>query len=238
MQVLPRFVSVDSEGKEHEFLFDNIYSAPEMLSQVFLKGYQWPFDVRKLEKGFSIVDVLCFLEEEKGRKVYLDFMHNPLFSDIPWNELSEEASAYLEKAGATGDSPIERLKAMNAPAYAFYLDKGVDLEKEYLEIALSSQHNNGGLAINSWWESNIKGVFPIGEAAASHGLYRPGGSALNAGQCGSRRASDWILHYRKGGWEPRTEGLEKEAEEIKSILDNALIGEREVAILYEEAKRI
>ena len=52
MQVLPRFVSVDKDGKEYDFLSDYVYSRPEMLSRVFLKGYQWPFDVRKLEKGW------------------------------------------------------------------------------------------------------------------------------------------------------------------------------------------
>ena len=51
MQVLPRFVSVDKDGKEYDFLSEYVYSRPEMLSRVFLKGYQWPFDVRKLEKG-------------------------------------------------------------------------------------------------------------------------------------------------------------------------------------------
>ncbi len=237
MQVLPRFVSVDEDGTEHEFLFDYIYSVPEMLSRVFLKGYQWPFDVRKLEKGSSIVDVLCFLEGEKGRKVYLDFMHNPLFASIPWNDLSDEARSYLQSAGATGDTPIERLKAMNLPAYNFYLDKGVDLEKEYLEIALSAQHNNGGLSISAWWESNIKGVFPVGEAAASHGVYRPGGSALNAGQCGSRRAAEWILHHRQDGWTPTAEDLEESMLEVKQIIDNALTGDMDAESIYEEAKK-
>ena len=116
MQVLPRFVSVDKDGKEYDFLSDYVYSRPEMLSRVFLKGYQWPFDVRKLEKGSSIVDVLCYLEGEKGRKVYLDFIHNPDFLPIPWNELSQEAREYLEASGATGDTPIKRLKKLNEPA--------------------------------------------------------------------------------------------------------------------------
>ena len=35
-------------------------------------------------------------------------------------------------------------------------------------------------------------LFAVGEAAASHGVYRPGGTALNAGQVGSRRAAEYI----------------------------------------------
>ena len=237
MQVLPRFVSIDEYGNEYDFLSDYVYTRPEMLSRVFLKGYQWPFDVRKLENGSSIVDILCLLESEKGRKVYLDFMHNPDFAPIPWSELSDDARSYLEASGATEDTPIKRLKKLNLPAYDFYLDKGVDLEKEYLEIGLCAQHNNGGLSINTWWESNIKGLFPVGECAASHGVYRPGGSALNAGQCGSKRAVTWILEKATGGWSPL--GVEEECvKEIEEMVSSSLSGEFDADSVYDEVRRV
>ena len=237
MQVLPRFVSIDEYGNEYDFLSDYVCTRPEMLSRVFLKGYQWPFDVRKLENGSSIVDILCLLESEKGRKVYLDFMHNPDFAPIPWSELSDDARSYLEASGATSDTPIERFKKLNHPAYDFYLDKGVDLEKEYLEIGLCAQHNNGGLSINTWWESNIKGLFPVGECAASHGVYRPGGSALNAGQCGSKRAVTWILEKATGGWSPL--GVEEECvKEIEEMVSSSLSGEFDADSVYDEVRRV
>jgi len=238
MQVLPRFVSVDSEGKEYDFLSDYPYSRPEMLSRIFLKGYQWPFDVRKLESGSSIIDVLCYLELEKGRRVYLDYMENPDGRDIPWAELSDEAREYLEKAGATQERPIDRLHRLNEPAYTFYLDKGVDLEKERLEISLSAQHNNGGLAINSWWESDLAGLFPVGEVAASHGVYRPGGSALNAGQCGSARAVQWILaHRNNSSWRADTRGVKRQIEEMLDLYENALEGSIELEAAYSTAMK-
>ena len=231
MQVIPRFVSIDDGGREYDFLSEYAYPREKMLSLIFLKGYQWPFDVRKLKSGSSIIDILCYLQIEKGRRVYLDFMHNPDFQDIPWDKISDEASCYLKAAGATGDTPIERLKKLNMPAYSFYLDKGVDLENEYLEISLSAQHNNGGLAIDSWWQSNIKGLFPVGECAASHGVYRPGGSALNAGQCGSRRAASWICQHRLGPWSADGTELEDEVNEIKNLIagsENGTLDAREV----------
>ena len=40
MQVLPRFVSIDKEGAEHDFLWDYYKDKYEGLSMVFLKGYQ------------------------------------------------------------------------------------------------------------------------------------------------------------------------------------------------------
>ena len=81
MQVLPRFVSVDKDGKEYDFLSEYVYSRPEMLSRVFLKGYQWPFDPRRAE-GSSRVDILVKGEEDRGRRVYLDYLHNPAGYDL------------------------------------------------------------------------------------------------------------------------------------------------------------
>ena len=81
---------------------------------------------------------------------------------------------------------------MNQPAIDFYLSRGVDLHSEKLEIALCSQHNNGGINVDRWWQTDVPGLFAVGEAAASHGVYRPGGSALNAGQVGAERAATFI----------------------------------------------
>lgn len=240
MQVLPRLVSIGDDGVEHEFLDDYPLSKGEMLSRIFLKGYQWPFDARKLEKGSSIIDILCYLELEKGRKVYLDYIHNPGNKPIDYSAISEEARTYLGKANAMGATPIIRLRQMNEPAYQFYLDRGVDLEKEYLEISLSAQHNNGGLSINLWWESNIKGLFPVGEAAASHGVYRPGGSALNAGQVGSTRASIYIAkHQDKEEKTPDiSNSVEMQIEDMCSIVENAFNGSVDIDSAYDTLRSL
>lgn len=199
MQVLPRFVSTDQEGNnEREFLFDFFEEEGELLSKVFLKGYQWPFDVRKLSGGSSIIDALVYLESKKGRRVFLDFRENPGKKEINFSTLTQEAREYLEKADACFGTPLTRLEKMNRPAIDFYLDKGVDLSKEMLEIALCAQHNNGGLAVDCWWQTNIEGFFACGEVAGTHGVYRPGGTALNSGQVGSTRAAQYIASLRTG----------------------------------------
>jgi succinate dehydrogenase/fumarate reductase flavoprotein subunit len=68
------------------------------------------------------------------------------------------------------------------------------LYSEPLEIAVCAQHNNGGFAVDKWWQSNIQGTFVIGEMAGTHGVKRPGGSALNAGQTGGLRAAQYIVN--------------------------------------------
>ena len=199
MQVLPRVYSAAADGSdEREFLMDFFTDAHDMLSKLFLKGYQWPFDVRKVADGSSIIDILVYLETCKGRKVYLDYRTNPAGGEFSYEALLPEAREYLTRAGACFGTPIERLAHMNQPAIDFYRDKGVDLYTQPLEIALCAQHNNGGIGIDCWWQTDVKGLFAVGEAAASHGVYRPGGTALNAGQVGSTRAAQYIAARCQG----------------------------------------
>lgn len=199
MQVLPKVISTAADGSDpREFLMDFFPTPAQMLSKLFLKGYQWPFDVRKVADGSSIIDILVYLEQCKGRRVYLDYRENPVNGQFSFRELEPEALEYLTKAGACFGTPIQRLLHMNAPAVAFYREHGVDLEREPLEISLCAQHNNGGLDIDCWWQTNVEGFFAVGEVAASHGVYRPGGSALNAGQVGSTRAAQYIAARRQG----------------------------------------
>ncbi len=194
MQVLPCFVSVDENGTEYDFLKDAFHDIYEAMSAVFLKGYQWPFDSRKVMNGSSVIDLLVYRERVmRKRRVFLDFTRNPFGLDtINFSALSREAYTYLHKAGACNGRPIDRLEKMNAPAIALYRSKGVDLTKERLEIALCAQHHNGGIAVDMWWQTSVRGLFAAGECAGTHGVARPGGSALNAGQVGALRAAQYI----------------------------------------------
>ncbi|MGA2322760.1 MAG: FAD-binding protein [Sedimentisphaerales bacterium] len=200
MQVIPRIFSTDANGgDEREFLADYFPSMSKMATNIFLKGYQWPFDPQRIENyQSSLIDVLVFNETQKGRRVFMDFLKNPIgtksMKKFKLNDLEEEALVYLQKTGATQNAPIERLACMNQPAIDIYAEHGINLWKEPLEIAVCAQHNNGGFAVNHWWESNISHTFVVGEMAGTHGVKRPGGSALNSGQTGSLRAAEFIAN--------------------------------------------
>lgn len=194
MQVVPKFISTTADGESdvQEFLRPYFDTVGEMNTAIFLKGYQWPFDPRKVIGGSSIVDILVYIETViKGRRVFMDFREN--CAEFACEDLGEEAYDYLKNSEALFGQPIDRLQKMNPKAIELYQDHGIHLVNEPLEIAVCAQHNNGGLAGNLWWEStNIKHLFPVGEVNGSHGVYRPGGSALNSGQVAGFRAAEYI----------------------------------------------
>ena len=119
--------------------------------------------------------------------------------------------------GALLETPFKRLARMNPPSIQTYLDHGIDLSREKIAVSICAQHNNGGVAGNEWWESEINRLFPIGEVNGSHGVYRPGGTALNAGQVGGLRAAQYIVHHDAPSVPEREAFLCEQAEAIGEI---------------------
>ena len=57
VQVMPYVYSTDADGNEYNFLADYYRTTQELVSNVFRKGYQWPFHAsRTLDYGSSLVD--------------------------------------------------------------------------------------------------------------------------------------------------------------------------------------
>ena len=211
-QVIPSYFSVGAEssaegfgpqadGERRNFLADYFRSLPEIASNIFLKGYQWPFSASRAgDFGSSLVDIAVEEEMRAGRRVFMDFSSNPTRGDEAFDiqALIPEAKDYLSRSGALQETPYERLAFMNPDGIEVYAEQGIDL-REPLEIAVSFQHNNGGLWVNSVYETNIGNLFAIGEVAGAHGVARPGGSALNSGQVGGIRVAQYLSSRREGG---------------------------------------
>ncbi len=189
MQVVPRFVSVDENGTEREFLADAFANVAEMSDSIFLKGYQWPFSFERIQAS-SRVDIAVHNEIRQGRKVYLDYTKNPVGFDF--SLLGEEASEYLLANNAVAATPVERLAILNPKAIDVYARQGIDLYTQKLRIAVCAQHNNGGVNTDNSYMTDVEGLYVIGEAAGTFGLARPGGSALNDTQVGGLLCANHI----------------------------------------------
>ena len=210
-QVLPRYISIDKDGVEREFLLDYFETPLEALKNVFLKGYEWPFDVRKIH-GSSYVDLIIYHESViLGREVFMDFRREPSGLEGGFEGLDEVSYAYLKNSDALIPLPIERLKKMNPGAISLYMDHGIDITKDPLKVAVCAQHNNGGIRIDSNWQTNVEGLYAAGEAAGSLGIFRPGGTALNSCQVGSLRAAEHIAYQSKNKVSQRFDEILAEA---------------------------
>jgi len=215
VQVMPRVYSVDDDGNEIHFLKRYYRTTREMVSNTFRKGYQWPFhSTRMLDYGSSLFDLAVYLECQAGRKVYLDFLRNPepinAGETFSLDDLDPDVRAYLENNEALYDLPIDRLRRMNPLAIELYRMHGTDLATEPLEFAMNNQHMNGGILIDNWGKTSLKGCYAIGEAAGSHGVTRPGGAALNSGQVFGKRVAVAIKrsHLGKTTVEPDADQIE------------------------------
>jgi succinate dehydrogenase / fumarate reductase flavoprotein subunit len=197
VQAIPHIYSRDEDGGEHHFLADYYRTTRELASNVFRKGYQWPFHAtRMLDFASSLVDLAIYSETAAGRRVFMDFSRNPLAvpGDLPFSleQLDEDARRYLGNAGCDQTLPIDRLRHMNPLAIELYRRYKIDIASAPLEFAVNNQHMNGGVMVDSWGRSSLAGCYAVGEAAGTHGVTRPGGAALNAGQVFGTRAAEHI----------------------------------------------
>ncbi len=197
VQAMPYIYSVDKEGKEHNFLADYYRTTQELVSNIFRKGYQWPFHAtRMLDYGSSLLDLAVFREAKAGRTIYMDFNRNPeaVPGDRPFSldRLDADVHAYLKNNEALLKQPIDRLTRMNPLSIELYKRYKKDLTREPLPFNVNNQHMNGGIAVDIWGQSSLSGCYAVGEVSGTHGVTRPGGAALNAGQVFGMRCAKHI----------------------------------------------
>jgi succinate dehydrogenase/fumarate reductase flavoprotein subunit len=202
VQAMPYIFSRDARGNERNFLADTYRTTQELASNVFRKGYQWPFHAtRMLDFGSSLVDLAIIKEKRAGRKVFLDFNRNPLpvpgDAEFDLERLDPDVRAYLGNAGALLEEPLDRLRKMNPLSIELYKRYKYDITRDPLEFAVNNQHMNGGLAVDGWGATSLDGCYAVGEAAGTHGVTRPGGAALNAGQVLGTRCAEHAAARRK-----------------------------------------
>ena len=203
VQAMPYLYSVDAEGRERNVLADYYRTTRELASNIFRKGYQWPFHARRLlDFGSSLIDLAVFRETQAGRTVCMDFTRNPeaVPGDLSFSldRLDDDVRGYLGSNGALLATPIERLERMNPLAIELYARNRRDLRTRPLRFDVNNQHMNGGVAIDTWGHASLPGCYAVGEAAGSHGVTRPGGAALNAGQVFAVRCAAHIRARQAG----------------------------------------
>ena len=222
MRAMPRFITEDGQ----EFLPDHLpdKSPKEITELVFGKGANWPISA---EKKNTAIDIAIFREIQKGKRIYLDYSRNP--AEFDFETLSPEikkkyATEIKQPLDETSrkSSPLARLKEINPAALEWLKKHGVDLEAgDWLEIAPSIQHFQGGIKIRQQGNTTVKGLFAAGECAGGqHGANRPGGNALMDSQVFGKISGEAAakLAQTKIDSEINPGTIEKEIQWLKKIL--------------------
>ena len=211
MRALPRIVN----DKGEEILID-----PNIL---FDKGASWPISY---EKPSKIIDLAVFNEREKGRSVYLDYRKNP--TGLKVKKLKKGIKDWYQEKGVDFKrekfkrNPWVRLSQINPAIVTWFREKGINLEKEKIEIAPAAQHFQGGVKIGAKAQTNIKGLYAVGECAGGqHGANRPGGNSLLDCQVFGKIAGDAAAKEAKSIRNPK-EIPRSQIEEAKKKLRKLL----------------
>jgi len=159
-----RFVPKLKNRLGEEFL--GRYVPPEVSIDdvITLKAMSFPFSVRTDAK---YIDIAMSKEILAGRGTD----HGGIFFDI----------THVSRDELQDKAPI---------TYQTFLDKGIDLSRDAIEIAPLVQSLNGGIKIDEDAASSLRGLFAVGEASGGvHGADRPGGNNL---------ADSQVFGYRGG----------------------------------------
>lgn len=175
-QVLPRYVSVDAQGVEREFLPGALAARRAPCAWSSARGTSGPLTApaRRSPPRWTLRSTArrrswagaCTWTTRRTRGIFR-------------RGHGAEAREYLERSRALAPTPIERLRRMNPQAIALYRSHGIDLARDRLEIAVCAQHHNGGLAVDAHWQTSVEGLYAAGESAGTFGAARPAGSAAH-----------------------------------------------------------
>lgn len=113
-----------------------------------------------------------------------DEVSRAIYQEIEEGRGTKNGGVYLDvRHWKKGD--VERLIP---DVFEEHKKMGIDIRKEVMEVSPSMHHMMGGININEWGETNVKGLFAAGEVTRNvHGANRLGGNSLAEGQVFGRR---------------------------------------------------
>src|SRR6266516_3616806 len=106
--------------------------------------------------------------------------------------------------------------------FAEHMEIGVDIRKQMMEITPSMHHMMGGFAINEWGQTNVAGLYAVGEVTTSvHGANRLGGNSLAEGQVFGRRAGIHSAEFAQSIHRPQIaqRSISAEVERVEVFLE-------------------
>jgi succinate dehydrogenase/fumarate reductase flavoprotein subunit len=123
-----------------------------------------------------------------------DEVTRAIYQEIHEGRGTEHGAVYLDTTHWE-EGKVEKLVP---DVFAAHMEVGIDIRKHMMEVTPSMHHMMGGYVINEWGQTNVDGLYAVGEVTASvHGANRLGGNSLAEGQVFGRRAGLHSAEYVK-----------------------------------------
>jgi succinate dehydrogenase/fumarate reductase flavoprotein subunit len=123
-----------------------------------------------------------------------DEVTRAIYQEIQEGRGTEHGAVYLD----TTHWEQGKVEKLVPDVFAAHMEVGIDIRNHMMEVTPSMHHMMGGYVINEWGQTNVDGLYAIGEVTASvHGANRLGGNSLAEGQVFGRRAGLHSAEYVK-----------------------------------------
>lgn len=125
--------------------------------------------------------------DPRGELATRDVVARAIYQEIIEGRGTKRGGVYLDVTHLPREVIEEKLETMLQQ----FLDIGIDIREEPMEVAPTAHHFMGGALINEHGETTVKNLFAAGEVAGGvHGANRLGGNALADTQVFGRRAGE------------------------------------------------
>ncbi len=135
------------------------------------------------------VNMERFMKEydERGELATRDVVARAIYNELREGRGTANGGVYLDVTHLPNQLIEEKLETMLLQ----FLDVGIDIRKEPMEVAPTAHHFMGGARINSNCETTVENLYAAGEVSGGvHGANRLGGNALAETQVFGKRAGE------------------------------------------------
>ncbi|MCL2687304.1 MAG: fumarate reductase subunit A [Methanobrevibacter sp.] len=150
-----------------------------------------------------------------------DVVSRAIYNEIRSKRGNENGGVYLDVTHLDDELIEEKLETMLFQ----FLDIGIDIRKEPMEVAPTAHHTMGGVRIDENGHSSLENLFAAGETAGGvHGANRLGGNALADTQVFGKRAGISASTAAKtSSFEINEEEIKCEKDRIKNLVKKGSI---------------
>jgi fumarate reductase (CoM/CoB) subunit A len=164
--------------------------------------------------------------DERGELATRDVVSRAIYNEIREGRGTANGGVYLDVTHLPHEIIEEKLETMLLQ----FMDVGVDIREEPMEVAPTAHHFMGGSRIKPGCETTVGNLYSVGEASGGiHGANRLGGNALADTQVFGKRAGESAAkNALSNKFEFNEAHINLEEERIRNIFKNGDIYPHEI----------